>query len=119
MNTFPDATSAEIDRVVTSAESSFEAFSSTPPEQIARLLEAIGAEIEALGDELIDCAARETSLPPERLRGERARTTNQLRMFAGLVRDGSWKEARMDGPLPDRQPTRRPDLRRMLIPIGP
>src|SRR5215471_611704 len=107
MKTFPDATSAEIDRAVTAAESAFEAFASTPPEQIAGLLEAIGAKIEALGDELIECASRETALPFERLRGERARTTNQLRMFAGLARDGSWKDESLDGPLPDRQPARR------------
>jgi NADP-dependent aldehyde dehydrogenase len=119
MNTFPDATSADIDRAVKSAESSFEAFASTPPEQIGRLLETIGAEIEALGAELIECASRETALPFGRLRGERARTTNQLRMFAGLVRDGFWKNATVDGPITDRKPVPRPDLRRVVIPIGP
>lgn len=68
---------------------------------------------------MIERAAIETALPVARLQGERARTTNQLRLFAGLVRDGSWKDARMDSALPDRQPVRRPDLRRTMIPIGP
>ena len=51
--------------------------------------------------------------------GERARTATQLRLFAELVRDGSWKGVRRDAALPDRQPARRPDLRRTLVPIGP
>ena len=61
----------------------------------------------------------ETALPPERLAGERARTTGQLRMFANLVREGSWVDARIDRALPDRKPLPKPDIRRMLIPIGP
>jgi NADP-dependent aldehyde dehydrogenase len=40
-------------------------------------------------------------------------------MFAGLVREGSWRDVRIDLALPDRKPARRPDLRRTLIPIGP
>jgi alpha-ketoglutaric semialdehyde dehydrogenase len=119
MTAYLDATSAQIDRAVANADSSFESFASTPPDRIAKLLETIASEVEALGDDLIKCASRETALPTERLRGERARTTNQLRMFAGLVRDGSYKDARVDSALPDRQPVRRPDLRRMLVPIGP
>jgi 2,5-dioxopentanoate dehydrogenase len=114
-----DATPAEIDRAATLAESCVESFASLPPAKIAELLEAIATEIEALGEELIECAVQETALTPERLRGERSRTTNQLRMFAGLVRDGSSKDVRIDGALPDRQPVRRPDLRRTMIPIGP
>ena len=61
----------------------------------------------------------ETALPPERLAGERARTTGQLRMFANLVREGSWVDARIDRAVPDRTPLPKPDIRRMLIPIGP
>jgi len=53
------------------------------------------------------------------LTGEWARTATQLRLFAELVRDGSWKGVRRDAALPDRQPARRPDLRRTLVPIGP
>ncbi len=116
---YVEATPAEIDRAATLADSCLESFAATPPAQIARLLDLIAAGIEALGDELIERAALETALPPERLKGERTRTTNQLRLFAGLVRDGSWKDARMDAALPDRRPAPRPDLRRTVIPIGP
>jgi NADP-dependent aldehyde dehydrogenase len=115
---YKDATSAEIDRAVTLADSCAESFACAPPERIAQLLDGIASEIEALGDQLIERAAKETALPVERLKGERARTTNQLRLFADLVRDGSWKDFRMDPALPDRKPLRRPDLRRTMIPIG-
>jgi 2,5-dioxopentanoate dehydrogenase len=54
----------------------------------------------------------------ERLAGERVRTVNQLRLFATLIRDGSWVDARIDRAIPERKPPK-PDLRRMLIPLGP
>jgi len=110
---------AEIDRAATGADECLEFYAALPPSQIAALLERIAAEIEALGDELIERAAAETALPPARLTGERARTTNQLRMFAELVREGSWKDVRIDRALQDRKPAPRPDLRRTMIPIGP
>src|SRR5262249_37865931 len=53
------------------------------------------------------------------LTGERGRTVNQLRLFASQVREGSFVDARIDTPLPDRKPLPRPDIRRMLIPVGP
>jgi 2,5-dioxopentanoate dehydrogenase len=58
-------------------------------------------------------------LPRARLTGERARTCAQLRMFAQIVREGSWVEAVIDRGDPSRQPLPKPDLRRMLVPRGP
>lgn len=116
---YVEATPAEIDRAVTQADNCVESMAGLAPRQIGAFLDGVAAEIEALQDELIERAALETALPVARLQGERARTTNQLRLFAGLVRDGSWKDARIDKALPDRQPVRRPDLRRTMIPIGP
>src|ERR1041385_1571856 len=116
---YPEATAEEIHRAVTLAESSFEAYSSLPVARIAGLLDRIAEEIEAVGDELIERAIQETALPDARLKGERARTTGQLRLFASIARDGSWKQPVRDAALPDRQPARRPDLRRTMIPIGP
>ncbi|HTA95524.1 MAG TPA: aldehyde dehydrogenase (NADP(+)), partial [Verrucomicrobiae bacterium] len=68
---------------------------------------------------LIKRANLETALPEQRLIGERARTVNQLKMFAEIVREGSWTEATIDRAIPDRKPLPKPDLRRMLIPLGP
>jgi NADP-dependent aldehyde dehydrogenase len=76
-------------------------------------------EIMALGDVLLQRAEQETALPQARLTGERARTVNQIKMFADLVREGSWVEAAIDRAQPDRKPLAKPDLRRKLISIGP
>jgi NADP-dependent aldehyde dehydrogenase len=62
---------------------------------------------------------QESGLPLARITGERGRTTGQLKLFAKLLREGSWVDARIDTAIPDRQPVPKPDLRRMLIPIGP
>lgn len=88
-------------------------------EERAKFLERIADEIMALGDDLIARTRLETGLPEGRLTGERARTVNQLKLFAQLVREGSWVDARIDTAMPGRQPLPRPDLRRMLIPVGP
>jgi NADP-dependent aldehyde dehydrogenase len=74
----------------------------------ALFLESIANEIELLGDLLIETASVETNLPAARLIGERGRTTMQLRMFANMLREGSWVDAVIDN-----------DIRKMLIPIGP
>src|SRR3974390_720449 len=73
----------------------------------------------ALGDDLIQRGHLETGLPEARLTGERARTVGQLKLFAQLAREGSWVDARIDHAIPDRQPVPKPDIRRMLIPLGP
>lgn len=116
---FHPATESEIDRAVTAAESASAAYRAVPAERRADFLERIAEELLALGDALLQQAHQETALPLARLTGERQRTVGQLRLFAGLVREGSWVDARIDRALPDRQPAPRPDLRRMLIPLGP
>jgi len=116
---FHQVTDAEVDRALQLAAQAFPAIRRTEPSRIAGLLETIATEIEKLGDGLIEQAATETGLSRDRLTGERGRTVNQLRMFATLVKDGSFVDARIDPALPDRKPLPRPDLRRMLIPIGP
>ena len=58
-------------------------------------------------------------MPEARLRGELARTTNQLRLFANIVEEGSWVGARIDPAEPERKPLPRADIRSMLKPLGP
>ena len=116
---YREATAEEIDRAVRLASDAFDDLRSRPPEQRARLLDGIAAEIEKLGDALIERANAETALGAGRLTGERTRTANQLRMFARMVEEGSWVQARIDRAMPDRKPLPRPDLRRMFIPVGP
>lgn len=115
---FYQATADDVDKAVRLAADAFPRYRGTGPADRARLLREIAREIEALGDDLIERANAETALGVDRLRGERARTMGQLRMFADLIEEGSWVDARIDTALPDRKPVPKPDLRRMLIPIG-
>jgi len=116
---FESATADQVDLALVAAESAFHEYRRLSPERRASFLEKIVDEILALGDELIERANVETAPPKDRLLGERGRTVNQLRMFADLIREGSWVDARIDRAIPDRQPLPKPDIRRMLIPIGP
>jgi NADP-dependent aldehyde dehydrogenase len=99
------------------AGEAFDSFRATTDEQRARFLDSVAQQIMLLGDELIERAMLESGLPRVRLEGERGRTCNQLRMFAELLREGSWRDARLDTPLPERAPPR-PDLRYHLIGVG-
>src|SRR3954465_11337435 len=116
---FYQATDEEIDNALNLASDAATILREASSDKIAAFLESIAKEIDALGDALIDQAMLESGLGRDRLIGERGRTTNQLRMFATLVREGSSVGARIDRAMPDRKPLPRPDLRRMLIPIGP
>lgn len=116
---YHEATRAEIDRAMDTAEQSFDRYRSLSANHRASFLRAIADSIESLGETLIERADAETALGADRLRGERARTINQIKMFASLVEEGSWVDARIDHASPERTPTPKPDLRRMLIPIGP
>jgi alpha-ketoglutaric semialdehyde dehydrogenase len=115
---FEEASGAHVDRALDAAENASHAYRQFSAEARAAFLDSMAEEIERV-DGLLDAAHRETALPPERLAAERGRTASQLRMFANLVRDGSWVDARIDRALPDRRPLPKPDIRRMLIPIGP
>ncbi|MCP4149058.1 MAG: aldehyde dehydrogenase (NADP(+)) [bacterium] len=114
-----EATASEIDQAFQAAEGDFGHYRRKTSEQRAAFLDTIGEEIMALGDELIRRCMEETGLPEVRLKGERGRTVNQLKLFAGVIREGSWVDARIDEAIPDRAPVPGPDIRRMLIPLGP
>ncbi|MGH9339468.1 MAG: aldehyde dehydrogenase (NADP(+)) [Acidobacteriota bacterium] len=116
---FADATSGQIRQALEQAEQAFQVYRNSSPGQRSEFLHRMADEIEALGAELIERASSETALPAARLTSERARTANQLRMFAQVIEEGSWVEARIDTAIPDRTPIPKPDVRRMLIPLGP
>jgi NADP-dependent aldehyde dehydrogenase len=116
---FAEATTAEVDAAAHAAEGAFDAFAATTPEARAAFLRAIAEQFLALGPTLLERAEAETAFSLSRLEGERGRTVSQLRLFAEVVAEGSWVEARIDRALPDRKPAPRPDIRRMLVPLGP
>lgn len=116
---FAEATIQEVEAAVAAARRAFLIVRERDPLWPAELLDTIASQIEALGDELLERGEAETALPRARLTGERARTCAQIRMFAQIVREGSWVEAVIDRSDPNRQPLPKPDLRRMLVPRGP
>ncbi|MBL3655905.1 aldehyde dehydrogenase (NADP(+)) [Fulvivirga sediminis] len=109
----------EVNTALDQAEKAFSAYKYISATKKADFLDAIADEILALGDELIERACLESALPEGRIRGERGRTMGQLKMFASLLRDGSWVEASIEPAMPDREPLPRADLRKMLRPVGP
>lgn len=116
---FHDAGPAEVDRAAALARRDFDAYRRTTPAERADFLERIALEIESLGDTLTERVTAETGIPAARAGGELARTTNQLRLFAAVVRSGDWMQARLDTPDPDRTPLPKPDLRQRSVPVGP
>jgi 2,5-dioxopentanoate dehydrogenase len=112
-------TEDQLKAATAAAAAAYASFSTLDPETHAGFLEAIADNIEALGEELIIRAGQESGLPAARLQGERARTTGQLRLFAGVVRQGDFRGVRIDPALPDRTPAPRVDIRQRQIPLGP
>jgi alpha-ketoglutaric semialdehyde dehydrogenase len=116
---FFEATTKEVETALDLAESAAAQLRLLNPDQVADFLTAIREEVRGIGDDLIGRAVQETGLDSDRLKGERDRTLNQIGMFVELVKEGSWVDARIDTALPERKPQPKPDIRRMLQPIGP
>lgn len=116
---FFEATPEECDAAMELAVKASVGFRERQPEDVASFLERIAAELRTVSEPLIARAVAETGLPPERITGELGRTTGQIQLFANLVREGSWVDARIDRADPERKPLPKPDVRRMLIPLGP
>lgn len=113
------ATAEEVETAMSLAASAFPAYSALPGKVRAAFLRAIASEIDTVVDDIVERGQLETALPEPRLRGETARTTGQLRLFATLIEEGSWVDARIDRADPDRKPLPKVDLRSMLCPLGP
>src|SRR5690606_17854717 len=108
-----------IDSVVNMATAAFDIYKKVDNNKKADFLDTIADEILNLGDALLERCHLETGLPIARLQGERGRTMGQLKLFASLVREGSWVDARIDTAIPDRAPLPKADIRHMLVPLGP
>ena len=112
------ATPAEVDEAIELASWAFASYSQTSGKARAAFLRRAADGFDAHKQELAERAHLETALPMPRLLGEVGRTAGQLRMFAGVVEEGSWVQSRIDPAMPDRQPLPRPDIRSMLRPLG-
>ncbi len=110
-----DTSDAEVDAIVSAAVAAFGAWGSDAAAAgRADALEAVADALDARAGELAAIADTETGLGGERLTGEVARTSGQLRMFAAVLRDGGYTDAVIT---PAQGVT--PDLRRLNRPVGP
>ena len=116
---FTQATPGEVAAAAEAAEAAFVEYNGMAPEHRAQFLDAIADQLDALGDSFIATVCRETALPAARIQGERGRTSNQLRLFAKVLRRGDYLAARIDRAQPHRQPLPRPDLRQYRTGVGP
>lgn len=116
---FGSATPEEVKTAVQLACCAFPVFGRVPGKERGRLLRSIAANIEAIGEEIVERAERETALSRSRLQSETDRTCKQLRLFAEIAGEGSWSMARIDLPDRDRKPVAKPDVRSLLRPLGP
>jgi NADP-dependent aldehyde dehydrogenase len=114
-----DTTTQEYEAALTAAKAAAPALAAMPPARRAALLRAVATALRTHRDELVEVADADSSLGTARLTGEVERTAVQLEMFAGAVEEGSWLEAIIDPADQDAPPVPRPDLRRMLVPLGP
>lgn len=116
---FYEATPAEIDRAINLASNAFHDFRNRSADKRATFLETIADEIEALGQQLLETGDAETALGLPRLTAERGRACFTARLFAKMIREGSWVDARIETAIPNRQPLPKPDVRLMHRPVGP
>ena len=96
MSTVPHTTPEQLDAILDAARAAVPAWSTTSPAERARVLIAIADALDADADRLVGIAQRETGLSEVRLRGELRRTTVQLRLFADVIREGAYLDARID-----------------------
>lgn len=114
-----EITVQDIDAMLQQSWKAFKVYRKFPLKKRAEFMRAIAVEFDALGADLIKTANEETALPEARLQGEKARTIFQLNSYADACERGQWLEARIDTGDPNRAPLPKPDLRKMLVPLGP
>ena len=107
-----ETTDSGLDAIVAAAAAAAPAWFAFPGR--AEALEAVADALDDQTGELAVIADTETALGGERLTGEVARTTGQLRLFASVVRDGGYADA-----VVSRAVGVVPDIRRINRPVGP
>lgn len=115
---YPVTTPDELERLLAAAAAAAPSYAASGPQVRAGLLRALAARLDQQTDALAALGSRESGLPLGRLTGEVGRTSGQLRLFATVVEEGSYLEATLDPAVATSTPPR-PDLRRVLVPLGP
>ncbi|MFW0797188.1 aldehyde dehydrogenase (NADP(+)) [Gordonia sp. CPCC 205515] len=112
-------TADHVARATAAAAAAFPIYRNTTSADRADFLDAIADNLDAATEDLVERATAETGLPVGRITGEVGRTSGQLRLFAAVLREGSWNGARIDPAMPDRTPLPRADIRQRKVPLGP
>jgi alpha-ketoglutaric semialdehyde dehydrogenase len=117
-----ESTADELDAVIAAAAQAARDPRLADASRRAALLRGAAARLRDHRDEIVDLAGSETGLPEARLGGELERTAVQLEMLGeviaagdhlGIIIDPADTQAGRAGP------GSRPDVRRMLVPLGP
>jgi NADP-dependent aldehyde dehydrogenase len=117
--TLADTDAAQLDAVIGAANAAAPRWAATPRSQRAAALSAVADRLDAISEALVALADSETGLGVARLTGEVARTTFQLRMFATLLGEPTYLPTLVDNEVAAPSPRARPELRRILVPLGP
>lgn len=115
---FDDATPGEVAGSVQRSAAAFAVYKKLDLKSRAGFLYAVADELQQRKDTLIRLAQRETNLDETRLLVEFRRTVFQLTSYADACAEGAWLDARIDTADRHRNPPK-PDLRKMLVPLGP
>jgi 2,5-dioxopentanoate dehydrogenase len=118
-DTLRETTVPELEAMIAAAREAARSSEFSDARRRAVLLFEISERLRRRSSEIVAAAQGETGLPVGRLEGELERTCVQLEMFAGVIDSGEHFDVIIDNADAHARPVPRPDLRRMLIPLGP
>ena len=116
---FTEATPDDVHRAVAAAAAAFAAPALRDDGRRAELLSEAAGRLRGAAEEIVAVCQAETGLPEARVRSELERTWRQIEAFGAVVEAGDYVDAIIDTADPDARPIPRPDVRRMLVPLGP
>src|ERR1043165_5586533 len=115
---FKDATIDEENDALQLSWKAFREYRKLNLKERSAFLHTIASQLNKVSSTLIPTAGRETNLDETRLKDELNRTIFQLRSYGDACAEGTWLDIRIDTADANRMPPK-PDLRKMLIPVGP
>jgi acyl-CoA reductase-like NAD-dependent aldehyde dehydrogenase len=116
---FTEATRDDVHAAAAAAAAAFAAPALRDDGRRAELLGEIAARLRGATEEIVAVCMAESGLPEARVRSELERTWRQIEAFGAVVEAGDYVDAIIDTADPDARPIPRPDVRRMLVPVGP
>ncbi len=117
--TFFEASDSEIKKSVELAFQAFKKYKLVSSVEKSKFLNQIADELNSISTDIVNIYCSETGLTEARCLAELTRTVNQLRSFSELLINGDFQEVSIDTSIPNRVPVPKPDLRKMLMPLGP